>query len=164
MCWNSQYIYLSFIYMKCADGYLCGKFMMNRLSSHWLLMMCCYSGQLLWVHSVMKLLTIQHNFNGKSISPMWLLVLSGLVFFPTHSILHIWIWFMCLNILQLPFDVNMKLQELNITSFIQVIVCALVAVPKTYDAFHFGFRQRIQKLILHWIEENSIQVRAKVDP
>ena len=58
----------------------------------------------------------------------------------------------------------MKLQELNITSFIQIIVYALVAVPKTYDAFHFGVRQRIQKLILHRIEENSIEGRAKVDP
>ena len=36
-----------------------------------------------------------------------------------------------LNTLQLLFGVNMKLQELNITTFIQLIVYALIAVPKT---------------------------------
>ena len=36
-----------------------------------------------------------------------------------------------LNTLQLLFGVNMKLQELYTTSFIQLIVYALIAVPKT---------------------------------
>ena len=35
------------------------------------------------------------------------------------------------NTLQLLFGVNINLQELNITSFIQLIVYALIAVPKT---------------------------------